>query len=116
MFRLRLEVGDGDLVRAESSLDGEPIDRFRSGPTLRRTEHDHRPAGMCAWATCASFALDARDLFEAGVEGGRQSLVHRLRFISSHIQGRVPVALEQAGQLLFGYARQHRRVGDLVSV
>ena len=97
---------------AEGALDLQAVDLLRSGPALRRAQHDHRPGRPGG----ARIGLDRDDVVDHPVEGGRELLVHLRGLLArDHVRG-VAVAAQQRVQLVGGDAGQHRRVGDLVAV
>src|SRR5262245_52503738 len=92
------------------------VDLLRTGPSLRRTEDDHRPRGSRHDALRARIELDPLDLGHDVVERRGQLLVHLLRIVALDEARRVPVALEQLPELVRRDAREEARIGDLVSV
>ena len=67
------ELGQRDLVRAEGALDRHAVDLDRSGPALRRAQHDHRPARAFGRAADAGVVLDAAQLGRDLVHAPRPS-------------------------------------------
>ncbi len=100
-------IGERHLVSAKGALHLLAVHDGRTGPALRRAEHDHRPWGMIG---------PGRQPVEAAVESGRQLLVDEGGIVTGHDVWGVPVAAQQRQQLLLGDARQQRGVGDLVLV
>ena len=116
MFGMRRRVGKRHLVRAEGAFDLPAVDDFRSGPSLRRRENDHRPARTRDVAANASVLLDRCDLFHCHVERGSHRFVHRRWLVPLDEIRRPPVTAKQLLQFLAGDAGEQRGIRDLVTV
>ena len=103
-------------MRPERALDRQTIDDFRSGPSLERSEDDHRPARACGVALDAGVVLDLLDLLHDLIKGCGHGLMHLLRLFSLDEVRRPAVAAEQLVQFLVGDPGEDGRVGDLVAV
>ena len=114
-----LEIGDRNLMRAPRSLDRLAVDEFRSRPTLRCPEHDHRPAWPLRPFRAAERPrgdLDPANLCQDDIERSGETLVHQCRIVAFDEVRLVAVAVQQLGQFLAADAGQHRRIGDLEAV
>src|ERR1700722_2116189 len=81
MFRV-LEIGDRDLMRPPSALDGLAVDEFRSCPTLGGAEDDHWPSRTLLalrYTTRPRGFLDLANLRQNYIERTRESLVQNRR-------------------------------------
>jgi hypothetical protein len=87
-------------VRPPQAFELVSVDFGWRGPTLWRSQYDHRPARPCGNSSASSFLLKGPDSLNAVVESCRQGLVHRVRIGSLHKAGRIPVAFEQVFQFL----------------
>ena len=88
---IRLRIQHRNLVRAPEVLDLVAIHLLRSGPSLGRSQHDHRPAWTLCFATAAGSLLDGTNLLDAAFHGRRHLLVHLLRIAALDEIGRVTV-------------------------
>ncbi len=109
-------VGDRHLVRAPRTLGLVPLDLFRTGPALGRSQHDHRPARPVGALGRPRLVLDRANLGDRLVEGGGHFLVHLFGVIAFDEVGRVAVSPKQRLQFFVADAREDRGVGDLVAV
>ncbi len=116
MLRIGADLGHGNLVRSERSLDGKSIDHFWPGPSLGRPQNDHGPARPLCEAVPARVCLDRADRVQRAIERLGHALVHRFGLVALDDLGSVSVTLEQRDELLCGNAGQHGRPGDLVAV
>ena len=116
MLRVGPHLGERHLMRAPRPLDRQAVDHLRPGPSLRRLEHDHRPTRPGQITVVARPPLDLSDLVEHIVERRRHQAVHLLGIRALDESRRVPIAFEQAPELISRDPREHRRVGDLVAV
>ena len=112
----RLHFSHRHLMRAPSSFDLLAVDFFGAGPTLGRTQDDHRPARPAHRLVIARLLLNRLDFGDDRIEGRRHFLVHRLRLGAFNEIRPIAVAAQESFQLLMADARQHGRVGDLVAV
>src|SRR5262249_12668477 len=94
------DLGERQLVRTEGAFDRQAVDALRTGPALRRAEHDGRPAGPRQSALLAGGPLDLTDARVALVERGRQCLVYPGGLVALDEQRVVVVREEQLGDLL----------------
>ncbi len=110
--------GQRHLVGPEGALDLLPVDHRRTGPALRRTQNDHRPAGggVVLRALGPRGLLDGGDLVQAGGHRLGHGLVHGGRIVADHMVRLEAVSAHQGLQLLGRDAGEQRRVGDLVLV
>ena len=116
MLRLLPHLRQRNLMRAPGSLDGQAVDHLRTGPPLRRAQHDHRPAGTAVLAAGTRATLYRADLAEHVVERRGQFLMHARRIVTGD-EVRLPaVAGEEVVELGLGDACEHGRVRDLVTV
>ena len=116
MLGVRAHLGDRHLVCPPRPFDGQPVDRLRPGPALRRAQHDERPARPCGAPVDARRPLDRRDLLDDRVEHLGHPPMHRGRLVAVHPVHRVTAALQQRGQLVVADPGEHGRVRDLVAV
>ena len=135
VVRMRCEIGDRHLVRAERAFDLLAVDDLRAGPTLGCTQDEHRPRRTSLLMIPirpgrrrlpghlpprrgkeASAILDARYLIQRPLERGRHLLVHLRRVIAADDHRLMAVATHQLKELALRDAGEHRRVGDLVAV
>ena len=111
------ELRQRHLMRAPVVLDGDAVDFARTGPSLRRVQHERRPARALVKAIAARGTLDLANARDDAVERARHREMRRLvaRFVVD-VERLVAVAAEQLRQLFARNARQHRRARDLVAV
>src|SRR5271154_3145305 len=86
MFWIFTDVGEGNLVRTERTLDWHTIDIFRACPALRSAKDDHRPglAGLFLMRSricCARILLNFSYACVAAIESIREKLVHDLGIV-----------------------------------
>ena len=105
-----------NLVRPPEVLDLLPVDLLRSRPSLRSAQHDHRPLRPLGAAVLARLALDRLDLRDDLVQGLSHRRMHLLRIRPLDVVRLVPVADEEARQLVLRHPGEHGRVRDLVPV
>jgi hypothetical protein len=115
VLRILEQLCQRDLMRAERPLGRLTVDLLRTGPALRRAQHDHWPCGTGHFAA-SGLLLYARDLVKRGVERRGEGLVHGLRLFALHEPRRMPIALEQRAELAFRNASEDGGVRDLVAV
>ncbi len=104
------------LMRPEGALDLEPVDEFRSGPTFRRFQHDHRPSRTRRVAGAARMRLDAPDIFDRGFHHGRHALMHGVGIIAFDEKRRPAATAQELFQFLALNAREHRGIADLIAI
>jgi hypothetical protein len=88
------------LVGAERPLAGQAVDHLRPGPTLGRTQHDHRPARARGVPLRPGVLLDRVNVVNAAIHRRRHQLVHRGRVVPLDEVGRPPAAAQELVQLL----------------
>ena len=110
------EPGQRHLVRVERALDLHAVDDLGPRPALRRAQDDHRPARAAVVLAAAGALLDGGDLVEAVVQRRGHRLVHLGGVVALDVARLVPVAPQEAGEVLLGDAGEDRGVGDLVAV
>ena len=89
---------------------------LRAGPTLGRTQHDHRPARPLGTATVARLLLNRADLSDTVFERGGHFLVHSLRLVALDEIRLVSVTRQQRLQFLARNAGEDGRIGNLVAI
>ena len=105
------------LVGPERPLHGLTVDERRTGPSLGRPQHDHRPSGGTRRPpAAASPCLDVGDDVEAAVERRRHRLVDVGGVVAADDKWLVAVAAHELEELRLRDAGEHRRIGDLVAV
>ena len=108
------------LVRAESALDRQAVDRLGPRPALGRAEHDRGPArargARGVGAGAPGLRLDGPDPRVAVVEHLGEARVHRHRIVARHEVGLPAVAAQQAHDVVVAHATQHGGPADLVAV
>src|SRR6185312_5516717 len=67
---------DRDLMSTPEALDLLAIDFLRTGPALRATQDNHRPARAAVHLAAAGKGLNSADAVEHFVERARHLLVH----------------------------------------
>src|SRR5208283_1613032 len=77
---------------------------------------DHRPCGALYQRIGLSIGLDPSDLPDHPIQRGRHQLMHRRRVVPLDEIWRVAITAEKLLELFFRDARQHCRIGDLVTV
>ncbi len=95
---------------------GLPSTNFGPRPALRRAHNQHGPCGPLGRAFFARGLLDRGDAVEDRIEDRRGLLMHSLRIVALQREWLIAVAAHQVFELRMRNAREHRRVGDLVSV
>ena len=113
--RVRLEVAGGHLVRAERAFDLLAVDLLRSGPALRRPQHDHRPRRLQLRGARAGLALDPADQLPGLVERRGHPGVDAVVVTRDHERGPAESAVERE-QLVVAHRPGDRRGADLVAV
>src|SRR5262249_49747576 len=89
---------------------------LRTRPTLRRPQHDHRPARTPRDALRPRIRLDAPDVGDDGVERRSERLMDLLGLVALDKARRVAVALEEALELTPRDAGGIAGIHDLVAV
>ena len=115
MFRL-VHVAERHLMRAPRTFAFLAINRFRAGPSLGRTQDDHRPARPGHVAAFAGLTLDGENFGNRRVDRSSHQLMHGFRVVALNKDRLVAVTDEQAFQFAVTDAGQDGRVGDLVTV
>ncbi len=77
VFRMLVRI-ERHLVRAKVSFDDMAVDLARPGPSLGRTQHDHRPARPRHVTAGSRLMLDFLQVADRRIERRRHGLVHRL--------------------------------------
>ena len=109
LARIFAHLREWHLVRAEGALDAHSVQLPRTSPTLRRPQHDQRPARAVTQASSARLALVIEDAVVGPLERRREVLVHARRLVAFHEPRLVAVPGEQRADLLVRLAPQHRR-------
>ena len=103
-------------MRAEGTLDLHAVDHLRSGPALRRIEHDHWPAPPRGVVIVTGVMLDAANVLDHVVQRSSHELMHRLRLVTFDEIRRPAAATDKLFQLLVIDAGQNRGIADLVAI
>src|SRR5262249_1512716 len=112
----RVHVGHRHLMRPPVALALLAVDLLRAGPALRRTEHDHRPGWPLRGALRPRVELDLLDVGHDRVGRGGQLLMYLPGLVAFHEVRRVPIAHEEALQLVPRDPGEEAWIGDLVAV
>ena len=75
MVRIGLDLGEGHLMGSPRSLGRLPVHLPGPSPTLRRSQHDHRPRGSGYRSPASGLPLDHGDLVQDFVERVGQGLM-----------------------------------------
>ncbi len=117
MLRMRPRIGQRNLMRAERPLNRQAIHLLWTRPSLRRNQHNHRPAWALACRVAgARRSLDLMDLLDHRVQRHSHRLVHRCGFVPFNDVRSPTATTEELHQFLARNARQNRRIRDLVSI
>ena len=103
-------------MRTERAFDATAIDHLGAGPAFWRTQHNHWPAWTRGAPLPARLMLDGFNLHHRQVQCLCHGHMHQVRVLTLHEKRGPPIAAQQLLQLLMANARQHGRVGNLVSV
>jgi hypothetical protein len=114
--RIVAHVGERDLMRPPRRLDLVSLDLLGPRPSLRRTEHDHRPPRTDRTTGGSGVLLGRANVGHGLFERGGHRLVHQGRIAPLYEIRRVPIADKQRFELFVADAREHRRIRDLVAV
>ena len=112
----RLGHVDRNLMRTERALNVLAINDFRSGPSLRGAQHDHRPSRALRIAGLTRMFLDCKNLLNDLVHGLSHEPVHRHRIIAFYKVRLPAIALQQVFQLFMRDSRKNRRISNLISI
>ena len=116
MRGIRLDVADGNLMRAPRALETMAVDFFGSRPALGRAQHDHRPARPRRDPRASCLGLQFANLAYAVLERRGHLPMHRSRVGTFNEIRRPAEAYEQRFEFFGRNARQNRRVRDFVAV
>src|SRR2546426_3564296 len=116
LFRVLLDIGQGHLVRTPEPLEEVNTYFSRRAPSLRGTQHDHRPTQPLRNAAGTAFLLMRSNFCDAVFHRSRHGLVHAFRIRSLNEVWRPAISAHEAFQFLVADARQQGRVIDLVAV
>jgi hypothetical protein len=112
-----LEICDRNLMGAPGPFHWQVVDKFRTGPSLERTKHDHRPARSCHHPlTGARHLLDLPDFRKDLVQRTGQRLMHQRGVGALNEMRLISITPHKVGQFFAADPRQDRRIGDLESV
>ena len=112
MLRILRRLRQRHLMCSKCPFDLFPIHHLRPRPSLGRIEHYHRPAGPLG----ALPRLDLPNLLHNPIQRARHHLMHPRRLISLDKIRIPPIPAHQLLQLLLRNPRQHRRIGDLITI
>src|SRR6185503_5788967 len=99
-------------MRPPGPLDLVALDFFRTGPSFRRPQHDHRPSRTDWIVRRARGFLNRANLTNRPIEGRRHLLMHLGRFAPLDEVWGVAVAVKQRLEFLMADSREQRRVRD----
>jgi hypothetical protein len=114
---IRPHLGNGHLVRAESSFDRDAIDRLRARPSLRRAKNNGRPTralGHVPLRACVT--LDLADRVEAPFERCCERFVNKHRIVARDEPRIVAVSGKQVSDVFLRGATEDGGPRDLVPV
>src|ERR1700733_3195449 len=101
---------------AESTLNLQAINLLRAGPSFRRAQNDHGPAGTARVALLTCGTLDRADLLHRYLQCGGHGFVHQVRLVTLDKHGGPTTAAQELLQFLAADASEDGRIGDLVAV
>src|ERR1700751_5866995 len=92
-------IDDRHLVCPPRSFDLVLVDLGRPGPTLRSSQHDHRPTWPCRLPCAARFLLNGPDLLDAMLKRRCGCLMHAVTIRSLQKVRPIAVPLEKILEL-----------------
>src|SRR5271165_2470143 len=121
MLGILANVGERNLMRAESAFDGHAVYFFRACPPLWGAQDDHGPRWPRLSLTrsgffCARGCLNFFDPSVAVVESGGEKLMDDFGIIPFNEMGRVSLPFIERDKFLVAGASGNRRAGNLVSI
>src|SRR4051812_46374158 len=105
-----------DLMGTEGSFNGFLINRLWACPSLWGSENYHWPDRPRATRMFLRVIFDLFDPVDSVIERSCHAPVHIGRVRTFDKDRQISIALKKSLQLFVGYARQHGRVRDFISV
>ena len=116
MFAIRAHICERHLVSAEGPFDRDSIDFFRTCPTLRRAQDDHRPHGHAGSFSFPRILLNRLNFVHNRVERVRHLLMDSFGLVAFNEKGLVPIPGVKLYQIIVRHAARYSRVGDFVAI